>query len=223
MFTDNQLYIDDLKTGDLLLFEGNGKGCNKLFDMLIKYGTSSNYTHVGIFLRNPKFIHPCLKGDFIWESSLNFTKDPQDGEVKFGVQITPLKEILHNCKKSNTKVYVRKVISDNDLFTQEKMKKIHDVVYNKPYDIIPSDWVEAYFGVDSNPKKTNRFWCSSLVGYIYSKVGLIKEYIDWSILKPSDFSIDEDYITFTDKGTLEEEEKRLLNKYRYKRIGRVFS
>ena len=59
------------------------------------------------------------------------------------------------------------------------------------YDINPIDWVGALFRKDSNPKKTDRFWCSALMGIIYSKLGIISETIDWSILRPSDFSIED--------------------------------
>ena len=216
MFSDKTIYIDELKTGDLILFEGNGRGCTKLLDTILKYGTRSKYTHVGVYLKDPEFIHKSLKGDFIWESSLNYTPDPQDDKVKFGVQITPLKEILHDCSRSKTNVYVRRVISDKNLFTSEKLRKIHDVIYDKPYDIVPKDWLEAFFGIDSDPRKTNRFWCSALVGYIYSKVGLLEEYIDWSILKPCDFSIENNFVTYTDFGHLENKQFKLRNKYKYK-------
>ena len=43
---------------------------------------------------------------------------------------------------------------------------------------------------DENPQKTSRFWCSALVGYIYTSCGLLNEETDWSILRPSDFSIE---------------------------------
>lgn len=73
-------------------------------------------------------------------------------------------------------------------FTHEKMKEIHDSVYNKPYDIVVRDWIEAYCKKDPDPQKISRFWCSALAAYIYTKVGLLDEKTDWSIIRPSFFS-----------------------------------
>jgi hypothetical protein len=75
-----------------------------------------------------------------------------------------------------------------DPFTREKMKEIHDCVFNKPYDIVVRDWIEAYCKKDPDPQKISRFWCSALAAYIYTKVGLLDEKTDWSIIRPSFFS-----------------------------------
>ena len=83
----------NLKTGDLLLFNSHSSSFFSL-SSLIKWGTHSNYTHVAMVLKDPSFIHPCLKGTFVWESSWEGTPDPQDGKVKLGVQITPIKEMI---------------------------------------------------------------------------------------------------------------------------------
>jgi len=71
-------------------------------------------------------------------------------------------------------------------------------VYDKPYDINPRDWIEALFRKDDDPQKPDRFWCSALVGYIYTKLGILHETTDWSILRPSDFSLEshDKYISF---------------------------
>ena len=53
---------------------------------------------------------------------------------------------------------------------------------------MPLDWICALFRYDRKPKKTDRFWCSALVGYIYTELGLLPYNTDWSILRPSDFS-----------------------------------
>jgi hypothetical protein len=68
------------------------------------------------------------------------------------------------------------------------LKKIHQVVFDKPYDTALSDWIEMYYKKDPNPQKTSRFVCSALVGYIYTQVGLLPEDTDWSMLCPNFFS-----------------------------------
>ena len=87
----------DLQTGDILLFDNteNGGFINGL-SKLIKWGTHSNYTHVAMVLKDPSFIHPTLKGLYVWESSYEGKPDPQDGKIKLGVQITPLVELLED-------------------------------------------------------------------------------------------------------------------------------
>ena len=144
----------NLKTGDILLFDFKGGGIFGIFTGLIKYFTKSNFSHVAMVLKDPDFIHPSLKGYYIWESSWEEgKKDPQDGKVKLGVQITPFNEIYDYYKENNSEIYVRRVNCDKKLFNKEKLKEIHSVVYDKPYDILPKDWIEALHRKDSSPQK----------------------------------------------------------------------
>tara|TARA_B100001093_G_C26701614_1_gene959362 strand:+ start:189 stop:782 length:594 start_codon:yes stop_codon:yes gene_type:complete len=190
----------DLDTGDLLLFCNN----DSWFTQLIRYGSHSDYTHVAMILKDPEFIHPSLKGTFVWESSWEGNPDPQDGRIKLGVQITPLQEIIDSYHDKN--IYVRKLVKGKCKMTTESLRDIHQVVYDKPYDVLPSDWLEALFGKDSSPQKTNRFWCSALVGYIYTKSGILDPSTDWSILSPNDFSLTAGTLHFTTDCYLEQSE-----------------
>lgn len=199
--------MDNLKTGDLILFCGHDTGFLKYFSAMIKYGTHSNYSHVGVILKDPKFIHPSLKGVYVWESGYEGTQDPQDGKIKLGVQITPLEQMLKNFKGSV--VITRSINCSNKHFTDEQLKKIHDIVYDKPYDIHPQDWIQALIGKDSQPQKTDRFWCSALVGYIYTQCGILKDTTDWSILTPADFSLDGENLNFQDNCSLSNTEVRI--------------
>ncbi len=184
----------DLKTGDLLLFSTHASGPFGWFTDAIKFGTHSNYTHSAVVLKDPSFIHPCLKGTFVWESSWEGTPDPQDGKIKLGVQITPLHEIVASYQGKG--VFLRRIECDDSHFTEENLKKVHSVVYDKPYDIVPKDWIQALFKKDSRPQKTDRFWCSALVGYIYTKCGILDPGTDWSKLSPNDFSLSGQSVTF---------------------------
>jgi len=195
--------MENLKTGDLLLFNNTGGGFFGAFTSMIKWGTHSNYSHIAMVLKDPTFIHPHLKGTYVWESSWEGTPDPQDGEKKLGVQITPIGEILDEYKNSGT-VLCRKIQCDNSHFTEENLSKVHDVVYKKPYDIVPLDWVEGFLQKDLNPQKTSRFWCSALVGYIYTKCGILKSDSDWSIMRPCDFSLNNEKLKFCEGCSLED-------------------
>jgi len=199
--------MDNLKTGDLLLFNNHSENWFGYFTSLIKWGTHSNYTHVGMVLKDPTFIDISLKGLYLWESTYNGKKDPQDNKVKLGVQITPLHEVLN---LENRDVYVRKICCSENTFNDKILKFIHNKVYCKPYDIVPKDWIEALFKIDSEPRKTDRFWCSALVGYIYTITGILKYDTDWSILTPSDFSLDGENLNFkNDSNYLENTEYKI--------------
>ena len=186
--------ISDLETGDILLFYPKPSNIfYKILDTGIRYFTDSNYTHVAIVLKNPNFIDNPLEGVYMWESSYEGTPDPQDGKIKLGVQMTSIKEFL---KTYSGQIYVRKLKKGHCNFTDEKLKEIHNVVYDKPYDIVPSDWINAISRTDTNPQKTSRFWCSALVSYILVQIGFLDTEVDWSIIRPCDLSSTSSYLKF---------------------------
>tara|TARA_B100001093_G_scaffold493425_1_gene535582 strand:- start:645 stop:1262 length:618 start_codon:yes stop_codon:yes gene_type:complete len=201
----------DLNTGDLLLFDYHGGGFFGVFTGLIKYFTKSKYSHIAMVLKDPEFLHPSLKGYYVWESSWEGKPDPQDGKIKLGVQITPFEEIYNTYKETGSSIYLRKVNCKKEMFNIKNLSDIHKVVYQKPYDIIPTDWIEAIFRKDDHPKKIDRFWCAALVGYIYTKCGILEKNTDWSVLRPSDFSIQsKNILKFNIDCNLENQETKIL-------------
>ena len=202
--------LSTLKTGDLILccYEGKKRWFNT-FDKMIKWGSHSNWTHSAVVLKDPTFISPGLKGLYVWESSEESESDPQDGKKKLGVQIAPLSELLDSYKGSGS-VIVRPIHSD--LLTNEKLKEIHKIVYDKTYDLNIIDWFEAFIKKDFTKKqKTDRFWCSALVACIYTKCGILDKDTDWSIVAPNDFDIAvTNQLTWTEGNYLEPVEKKLI-------------
>jgi len=196
----------DLKTGDLILFNYIGKGLMGWFTKLIKVCTDSQYSHIAMVLKDPSFIHPSLKGLYVWESSYNGTPDPQDNRVKLGVQITPLSQLLDS---TNEYAFLRRIHCPDTCLTNDNLEKIHNVVYNKPYDFLPQHLIDAWIQKDPRPQRINRFFCSALVGYIYSHCGIIDKFTDWSILRPSDFSLETENIKFCDGCYLDSSETRI--------------
>ena len=91
-----------------------------------------------------------LKGLYLWESSYESEPDPQDGKQKVGVQITPLYEILNGYRG---KIYVRVLQKGSELITNDILQKIHQSVYDKPYDDNIMDWLEVWVRKDSEPQK----------------------------------------------------------------------
>ena len=204
----------NLDTGDLVLFSNKTKNKYSPFyylSTLIGWGTHSNITHIGMVVKDPDFLEnnkKCPKGLYFWESSWegNNIMDINDDKLKFGVQIVPLVETLNN-NKCECDFYVRKL--NKQQFNREALKQINDVVYNKPYDIYPKDWIKAFFKKDS-VNRINCFWCSALVGYIYTKLGILNINTDWSILTPDNFSLTGENIQFINNYKLLESEQKIV-------------
>ena len=176
--------MNDWNTGDLLLFHSTNTNC---FGKWIQIFTSSEYSHVGVILKNPNFLERPMVGLYFWESSFENYPDAEDNKKKFGVEIVDLHTLIS--RVGNISLYYRKLTLENSFhLDQSILKKVHRVAHDKPYDVMPLDWICALFRYDRKPKKTDRFWCSALVGYIYTELGLLPYNTDWSILRPSDFS-----------------------------------
>jgi hypothetical protein len=177
----------NLKTGDIILCDDLEYKNWGLLSWFIKFMSKSDFSHIGMIVKDPDFIDPPLKGTYIWMSGTSNVPDSEDNTMKFGVQFVPYDEYVTTY---GGKLYIRKLHcwKYDELFTTERLKKIHQVVYDKPYDLVITDWIEAYCKKDPNPQKTNRFVCSAFIGYIYTQLTLLPQDTDWSILYPSYFS-----------------------------------
>lgn len=203
--------IENLQTGDILLFtqsSGNGAFFD-VFGWFISLWTNSPYVHCAFVLRDPEFIHPSLKGLYIWESGWeNNDVDPQDGKKKFGVQITPIYEYLKNAPFSN--VFVRKL--QKGVVSGYKLMEVHQMVYNKPYNVNIFDWLRVAFRKtcpDDPIPQTKRFWCSSFVAYILVQLNFINAQTNWDLIRPSDLSSDASFLEYTDKCSYGKDERIL--------------
>lgn len=209
--TNNKLDINELKlkTGDLLLCDDLQHDDWGLFSWLIKYFTKSDYSHTGLIVVNPEMTNPALKGTYVWTSGISDTPDAEDGKKKFGVQFVEFEEFL---KTYGGKIYLRRLKCESEeqyhkIFNINVLREIHQVVYDKPYDVVVADWIEAYCQKDNKPQKTSRFWCSALIGYIYTKLTLLRSNLDWSILTPSFFSNENKSFSMLHGVKLEKEEQ----------------
>jgi len=195
----------ELETGDLLLFHGT-----TILSKILEFFGRSKYSHVGMIIKNPKFLNDKLEdGLYVLDSSYGYTPDIEDHQKKFGVQLHKLKDIV-SLYNSGT-IYVRKVknVIRDDIF-YEKLKEIHTVIHNKPYDLHIMDWIAAKENLSTpisiNPlwKTTNRFWCSALISYVYSQLGWISD-VNWSLIAPCEFSSKESHGQLLFTCTLEDE------------------
>jgi len=173
--------IDELETGDIVLFSGN-----YFLSHIVEYFTKSIYSHVGVILKNPNLGDATFKGIYLLESERENTPDPENNRIKKGVQIINLEEKM---KQYKGRVYVRKLHCTRDKEFYEKIKKIHSTVHNIPYDLNPIDWVKGYYKLDiGNTQKENTYWCSALVSYLYVELGFLNENIPWTLISPQDLS-----------------------------------
>ena len=177
----------DLNTGDLILCDDLEYKDWGLFSWFIKFMTQSDFSHIAMIVKDPEFTTPPMKGTYVWMSGSSNVPDPEDNKMKFGVQFVPFDEYV---RTYGGKLYIRKLHcwKHYELFTTERLKKIHNVVFDKPYDVVITDWIEAYCKKDPQPQKTNRFVCSAFIGYVYTQLTLLPEDTDWSILYPGFFS-----------------------------------
>jgi hypothetical protein len=202
--------LNNLDTGDILLFRGDS-----IFGRFLEFFGRSKYSHVGIILKNPKFLNECLEdGIYILESSSNNTPDSEDHMYKIGVQIHKLEDVVNEYNKGC--VYVRKLNCIRDETFYKKLNDIHTEIHNKPYDINICDWIVAKYNLDKNIapnplyKTTKDFWCSALVCFIFKELGFIKDDVNWTIMAPREFSsIEGKYIKF-DSSICKVDNERLL-------------
>ena len=200
-----------LKTGDLLLCDDLAYGSWGVFSWVIKFMTKSDFSHVGMIVVDPEFTTTPLKGTFVWTSGISDVPDPDDNTKKFGVQLVPYD---HFIQTYGGKIYSRRITFDSDdeynrIFNTDALKEIHRVVYDKPYDMVITDWIEAYCKKDRHPQKTSRFFCSALIGYIYTKLTLFDATVDWSILYPNFFSTENKTFAMLHNATLTKEHEIL--------------
>ncbi len=181
--------IDELETGDIILFSGN-----YFLSHIIEYFTKSIYSHVGVILKNPNLGDATFKGIYLLESGFENTPDPENNRIKKGVQIINFEEKFKNYKG---RIYVRKLHCTRDKKFYEKIIQIHSAVHNIPYDLHPVDWIKAYYKLDiGNTQKENTYWCSALVSFVYVELGFLDKHIPWTLISPKELSSSSNKLKF---------------------------
>uniref|UniRef100_A0A6C0H3B6 Peptidase n=1 Tax=viral metagenome TaxID=1070528 RepID=A0A6C0H3B6_9ZZZZ len=180
-----------LETGDLLLFTQKKSITGWwLIDKTIEYFTNSPYVHVGLVVVDPPF--SVSSGTYVWECGYEACVNPETGKQNIGVRLTPISVVLSN----EQTIYVRKC---KTYIPDKMLQKIHSEVFLKPYDMCLSDWLLATLRVDLRPQKTDRFWCSAFIAYIFTQIGWLDNNTDWSIIRPCDLSSSSTYISWKSK------------------------
>jgi hypothetical protein len=191
----NMFDINQLNTGDLLLFRG------KSFfpSTLIKYFTHSKYSHIGIVLRDPTYIDESLNGFYLLEAGYETFPDPVTGKCNLGVRISDLFKVINTY---NGSIFWRQLHGNIDT---HKIKSIYEDIKHSNYDLNIFDAFEAGKDIHISDDKLNiylswllpclfdhrrinKFVCSALVAYVYMRLGLLPTDIEWSRCEPGTFS-----------------------------------
>ena len=181
--------IDELETGDIILFSGN-----YFLSYIVEYFTKSIYSHVGVVLKNPNLGDAKFKGIYLLESGFENTPDPENHRIKKGVQIINLEDKIKNYRG---RIYVRKLHCNRDKKFYEKIIEIHSTVHNIPYDLNPIDWIKGYFKINiGNTQKENTYWCSALVSFVYVELGFLNKNIPWTLISPKELSSSSNELKF---------------------------
>ena len=194
---DNKSVYDFSKfdTGDILLF---GSKKSKLSE-LIEWWCDSKWSHVGIILKDPKFIDYKLKGYYLLESGYEDFVDAEDHIKKYGVQIVPLEKVF---QEYNGYIYWRQlklnidklkenykndILNNNDTEEDDienvsyenlmtiinlKLATIYKSIKNKPYDLSLYDLFSLKMNIDIPAIKYNNSffnWISTF-GFSHKKL-----------------------------------------------------
>ncbi|QDU32582.1 hypothetical protein KS4_06160 [Poriferisphaera corsica] len=172
---------DVLRTGDLVLFSGKGG-----MSAGIKWGTMSQWSHVGMVVRLDGF-------DFVglWESTtLSDVADVESGEKRKGVQLVALRERLN---RYQGEVAIRRLegieIGEKELAGLMAFKgEMNGRGYESNlFELVRS----AYDGpMGRNEEDLSSVFCSELVAEAYQRMGLLGEEKASNEYTPADFGQD---------------------------------
>jgi len=184
--------VAELETGDIILYQTTGHW----YSRAIEYFTGSPYSHISIVLKNPTWLDPNLTEEvYILESGGEDFPGADTGKITYGVQIASFRQIWNEYFLGESKghLYVRKLTTAiSDL--NDRIKTAYEKVRGKPYDLHPRDWLDAFIDEKKSldeingEQRTDCFWCSALVSYIYIGCGFIPVTTPWTVITPQDFS-----------------------------------
>lgn len=172
------------QSGDIILFSEK----SYYFSRLIEWWTRSEYSHVGMILVDPTYLHPSLKGIFVWESGWQSFPDADDeSKCTFGVRLTRFDDYI---SKYNGSIQIRSINKPLTNEHIETLKYLYQKYQHKPYDTDWFDWVKVAFHIKAGYNyQTDRFFCSAWVMFVLCKLGLVTTSIHpWDLCKPCDLS-----------------------------------
>lgn len=179
------------RTGDILLFhhEQDYDGYfNCVFSCLtglLDLFTQTRYSHAAIIIRDPDFTETPLKGLYVLEFSIELLPNSEKHNYRIKVELEEFDKVMSQTKEGKT-VYWRRLncVRDDKFYTT--LKDTYQVFNTAPYDLFPPDWFNAliYNKNAHDGQIITKFWCSSLVAYMYVMWGFLPESTQWIYTTP---------------------------------------
>jgi hypothetical protein len=199
-FSSKPFDLQDLKTGDLILVKGDS-----IIGKIIEKCSYSQYSHIGMIVKDPTYINSSLKGLYLLESTVDFNLiDSLSKKVQLGVGLHTLDSVITDQKKDGSKLYVRQLNCNRNSEFFNKLGQAYNTVKITPYDFSPLHWLYAKMVADGVPinkvleltkevsndkmQDIKSVWCSALIGYMYTEMGLLQNDTPWNLLSPNSFS-----------------------------------
>ena len=169
----------ELKTGDIVL-----SSCKGAFSDIIKYGSLSKYSNVGMVVRIPEY-------DFlaIWEcTTLNNVSDVDPNLPRKGVQFVPLSDRV---QKYSGDIAIRQLKGASLpagalLKLMELRKQLRGKSYEREKVQLLKSACDGPFG--HNNEDLSSIFCSELVAEAYQCLGLLKDDKASNEYTPADFT-----------------------------------
>ena len=190
--------LNNLNTGDILLFHGEGYW----FSYLVEWITWSKYSHVAMVVRDPVYLEEKLKGVYMIESGVEKFPDAVTHRIIKGVQIVDLNKVIQSY---DGEIYYRKLNVADDVRQKfdEVLSSVWVKIQNAPYDENLLDLICTAFGINwGNNCRTNSFVCSALLCFLYEQLDLLSSPLSWDLISPNFFRNKIDKLL---KGTLSQE------------------
>ncbi len=172
---EGNVNIEDLKSGDVVLFSGKG-----FISRLIQLATWSPYSHVGLVLKDKR-------GTLLWESTtLSTLPDINTGELTKGVQLVCLKDRIDIY---DGKVAVRQLKTPLSAEQEAAYRLFRDEVRGRAYE--KSKVALARSAIDlisGQSEDLSTLFCSEMNAEAYQRMKLIDESKSSAEYTPADFA-----------------------------------
>lgn len=189
-----------MQPGDIILFSDT----HFLPSRIIEFSSHSIYSHVGIIVKD------CLglpssgdvgngtDGIYILESTgFSDIPDAKDNKIKWGVQIRPFNKVKD---EYNGSVFHRSLHCDRNEDFFQHLEEAYSLVKDATYNTSPIEWLSLLLGKDlfheNEPSSSHgdvaSLVCSTLVAFIYQKLGLISKHADYALVRPKDLGTEFD-------------------------------
>lgn len=185
----------DMKTGDLVLFKGNG-----LFSKLIMAAPGAKYSHVGMFVYHP------THGLCVFEStSIGVEPDLITGDLINGVQLTKFKDRV---KSYDGKVFHRPILGNRSNFQYHALRTIMHKYHGRPYEKSKRELINAELDLplpwELNKEDDTSLFCSETMVIALRAMRIMKEsVVPSNEFTPTDLSNDRELCDGFEFGDIE--------------------